>query len=401
MQFFAPKKQARKGRKAFVRTRVPLGERIAALTFVGLLAVTGGVIWIKGQHFDPNLYSLRNDALSSTSNAIEGKQGTLRESNSSNSETASPRPESASSDHNSASEAGIEGESHSESAAESPANSAANSGQPKEPLEIQLPGLKPMSPTEYYSAENLFEKIDGRAPAYLAFGFQQLRTRSFSLEGSAASYVDVYEFRMDTPVNAFGAFAMERDPKGNRLEFAPDGYAGALGFYFRQGTVYVQVIASDQNPKTLEMAKAIAENRAKAIPANNDGLDARRKLPSAGLLPSSVTFIQDNAQGQEFLKNVFQAVYQFEGKELPFFIMSTDQKNALDSWTAYRQFCGKFGGKTSALPDIEGAKLFKAENFGTWKVIYQRGGEIGGVFDAPEAEKAQKFIEQYLKGEIQ
>jgi predicted secreted protein len=50
---------------------------------------------------------------------------------------------------------------------------------------------------------------------------------------------------------------------------------------------------------------------------------------------------------------------------------------------------------------VKGAKIFKAESFGTWKIVYQRGGEVGGVFDAGDAAKARKFVEQYLEGKIQ
>ena len=49
---------------------------------------------------------------------------------------------------------------------------------------------------------------------------------------------------------------LERDPNGKPLSFAKDGYSGEMGFYFRQGNVYVQIIASDQNPKTIEAAQA-------------------------------------------------------------------------------------------------------------------------------------------------
>ena len=396
-----PKQNPRKSRSSFVRTRVPLGERIAGVTIVSLLVAIGAIIGIKGRHFDPNLYSLRTDALKTTAAMVEGKQGTLKE-NSSSAQDGSPnlsdatKPSAAVTSAAPTAAGAASGE-EGDASAPSPSLPAGAAG---EPLEIVISGLKPMGATEFYSPDNLFEKIDGRAPAYLAFNFQQLRNRSFSVEGTAGSYVDVYEFRMDTPINAFGAFAMERDPNGNRLNFAPDGYAGAMGFYFRQGSVYVQVIASDQNARTMEAAKSVAELRAKAIPSDNQGLDARRKLPADGLEASSVTFIQENAQGQEFLKNVFQAVYQFEGKQLPFFIMSTTPTEAAGAWNSFQSFCGKYGGKTTPLPDVNGAKVFKAENFGTWKIVFQREGDIGGVFDASDPDKAQKFIEQYLKGEI-
>jgi hypothetical protein len=44
--------------------------------------------------------------------------------------------------------------------------------------------------------------------------------------------------------------------------------------------------------------------------------------------------------------------------------------------------------------------VFQAESFGTFKVIYQKGGEIGGVFDAEDATQARAFVEQYLAGKL-
>jgi hypothetical protein len=287
-----------------------------------------------------------------------------------------------------------------EGAVEGAAGAAPAPAAKGEPLEIKLAGLKPMSDTEFYSADNLFEKIDGRAPAYLNFNFQNLRCRSFSVVGSAGSFVDVYEYRFDTPVNAFGMFSLERDPKGEPLAFAPDGYASGMGFFFRQGPRYVQVTASDQNAKTLELAKAIAENRAKNLPSDDTGLDARRRLPVTGLDPASVQFVQENAQGQAFLKNVFQASYDFAGKKLPFFLMVTTPADAAAAWKSYLDFSGKYGGTATALPDVNGAKVFMAQNFGTWKVIYQRDGEIGGVFDAADGDQAREFVEKYLAGKL-
>jgi hypothetical protein len=271
----------------------------------------------------------------------------------------------------------------------------------KEPLEVALPGIKPMGDTEFYSSDDLYQKIDGRSPAYQSFNVQQLRCRTFSIDGGGSSYVDVYEYRMDNNVDAFGIFALERDPKGQGLSFAKDGYSGAMGYFFRQGAVYVQIIASDTQPKTVQTAEAIAENRAKVLPADDSGLDGRRALPSAGIVAGSIAFTQDNAQGQDFLKNVFQATYDFEGKKLTYFIMATDPSAAASAWKSYYDFSGKYGGKATQLPDVGGAKVFQAQNFGTYKVIYQRAGQLGGVVDAQEPKAAVDFVTQYLQGKIQ
>ena len=204
---------------------------------------------------------------------------------------------------------------------------------------------------------------------------------------------------MDSAISAFGIFALERDPKGRPLDFAPDGYSGEMGYFYRQGAVYVQIITSDTKTATLALAKAIAENRAKELPADDHGLAGRRKLPADGMIADSVAFVLENAQGQADFKDVFQAKYKFDGAELPFFIMVATPEDAAKAWKSFQDFCGKFG-TVENLPEVEGGKIFSAQVFGKWKVVYQRAGELGGVFDAEDAAKARAFIEKYLRGGV-
>jgi hypothetical protein len=390
-----------KNRRQFVRTKITLVERVASVVCLVLLAAIGGYVLWKGKHFDPALYSVRTESLQTTTNEVKGEDGTAR--------TADVRPElGAVTTPKPAvvvAASGVEAAQTPDASApaEASAEGSAPSGPPikGDPLEVNLPGTTPMSDTEFYGPNNLFEKIDGRAPAYLTFNFQQLRCRSFSVTGAAGSYVDVYEYRFDTPINAFGMFAIERDTNGKKIDFAPDGYSGELGYYFRQGVVYVQIIASDQNAKTMTLAKALAMDRAKNLKADDAGLDGRRQLPSTGLDPATVQFVQENAQGQEFLKNVFQAVYDYKGKKLPFFTMAAKPEEAAAAFKSFQEFCGKYGGTTKSLPDVNGAKIFSAENFGTYKVVFQRNGQIGGVFDADDIDKGRQFVEEYLRGELQ
>ncbi len=371
-------------RKAFKRTKIPATERAISLAIMGLLGGIGAAVWVAGRTFDPALYSVKLESLKSTEGTVEGKSGTLRTS----APTAGPAVARAAEPSGMAAGApdGYE------EAAATPAPAAATSGEP-----LEIPGATPMGPTEFYSPDTLYEKINGRAPAYLDFRVQQLRCRSFTVPDSAGSYVDLYEYRMDSPVNAFGIFALERDPAGKPLDFAPDGYAGDMGFFFRQGNRYVQVIASDQKPATLALARSLAEGVAKSIPVDDAGLGARKRLPSEGLVPGSFEYTEDNALGQDFLKEVFQATYDHEGKKIRFFLMVTTPEAAAKAWDSFLAFSGRYGGKAEALPDIAGAKVFQAQNFGKWRLVYQRGGELGGVIDAEDPAAARAFLEKILQ----
>jgi len=374
------------GRKEFVRTRVPKAESLASAVILLLLVAIGYALYRKGQHFDPHLYEVRTESLKTTALAVEGKAATAPTGTRvATTEAAKP--------------AGEEGYGYGEAGPESGSASTPKPAKKGEPLEITLAGTKPMGDTEFYNSDNLYEKINGRAPAYQAFNVQQLTCRAFSLKAAPDSYVDVYEYRFDTPVNAFGMFALERDPKGKPLDFVADGYAADMGYFFRQGAIYVQIIASDTKPATMDIARSIAIIRAQKLPPDDSGLAGRRKLPTKGLIGESISYVAENAQGLAALKDVFQAKYQYDGAELPFFIMVTTPEDAAKAWQSFQGFCNQFG-TAEILPDVGSAKLFRAEVFGKWKVVFQREGELGGAFDAADAAKAQAFVESYLRGEL-
>ncbi len=385
------KKYGGGGRKEFVRTRVSIVERISSIVILLLMVATGFVIWHKGKVFDPNLYAVRTEALKSTATAVAGKNGTVP-TTAETTPVAVKIPKPVAEKSAGTEEPALEGGAEGATAAPKPTAKG-------EPLEISLTGTKPMSDTEFYTADSLYEKIDGRAPAYQNFNVVALRCRSFALNAAPGSYVDVYEYRFDNPVDAFGMFALERDPKGKPLEIVADGYAADMGYFFRQGAVYVQIIASDMKPETLAKAKSIADIRAKDLPVDDHGLAGRRKLPADGMLADSVAYVPENAQGQSSLKEVFQAKYKFADAEIPFFVMVASADDAAKAWQSFQDFCGKFGA-TENLPDVNGAKIFRAQVFGKWKVVYQRAGELGGAFDAADGDQARAFIEKYLRGEI-
>jgi hypothetical protein len=117
------------------------------------------------------------------------------------------------------------------------------------------------------------------------------------------------------------------------------------------------------------------------------------------MIADSVSFVPENAQGQSAFKDVFQAKYKFDGAEIPFFIMVTTPDDAAKAWKGFQGFCAQFG-KVENLPDASGGKIFSAQVFGKWKVIYQREGELGGAFDVENLDKARAFVEKYLRGEV-
>src|SRR5580700_4849013 len=151
------KKYGSGGRKQFVRTRVPLAETISGAVILVLLVVIGVAVYHKGKVYDPNLYAVRPDSLKGTAAPVEGKNVTApstppaTEAKSVSTETpqsTAPSSENSPPAGEGAGEGGGGGEG-------SPATAATPKPVIKnEPLEISLPGTKPMSDTEFYNSDN-------------------------------------------------------------------------------------------------------------------------------------------------------------------------------------------------------------------------------------------------------
>ncbi len=63
-------------------------------------------------------------------------------------------------------------------------------------------------------------------------------------------------------------------------------------------------------------------------------------------------------------------------------------------------FCGKYGGKAPPFPTSTAPRFSRRQNFGTYKVIFQRGGQIGGVVDAHGRQSRARFRHPVPAGPI-
>lgn len=349
--------------KAFRRTSISLQEQAIGGVLIALLLLIGGGIAFKGTHYDPTTYTGDPGAMESTRLAVEGKAATLRES-------ADLR--------------------NYEQAAPTAANPAA------EAIPVLVEGLVPMGPTERYDADSLFEKINGRAPAYLAYNFQSLTSRSFSISSAPGEYIDIYLFRMDTPLNAFGIFSAERDPTGTPLPFAADGYLSEMGLFMRAGAVYVQTLASSTSPEVMRLAEEATRALSAFLPANDTGLEGRLLLPQAGQVPGTLTYISDNAYGQAALSGVFEAGYDWNGTRFTVFAQSTpDTDTARANWDSLRRFFTQYGSLETPASTGE-IELFVADMFGEWTLTALHGPALLGIVNASDPAAARAFLDQLL-----
>ena len=119
---------------------------------------------------------------------------------------------------------------------------------------------------ETFNADNLFEKIDGRAESFIDYSVRGMAYADFHPTGDDSADVQVYIFEMGNTLKALGKYAAEKPEELKLLPIGSEGYAAAGSTIFYSGPYYTQVVATSDAAKfadfALELARRIAAKQA-------------------------------------------------------------------------------------------------------------------------------------------
>ena len=246
---------------------------------------------------------------------------------------------------------------------------------------------------EVFNRDNLYERINGAAPLFLENNFQEMTSMEYT---QGDQYITLQVYRHATPEDAFGMYASERSSEmifysGIGGEAQGDGY----GLYFFAADFYVKMMASEENEAINETMKTIAGEFSKKIAPEAAYPAAFAFFPKEGLIPHTESYITQNYIGHEFLKPVYVANYEQEGKSFQAFVIDAQTtEKARQLLKDYFQFTRQTAAFT------EGNLWIKDRYNGTIPVVW-KGQYLVGAFDEngadfPEAIYAflNRFLEQ-------
>jgi hypothetical protein len=164
-----------------------------------------------------------------------------------------------------------------------------------------------------FLTDNLFELIDGAAPAYFKFGFVALAHACYKVRGIDLT-VDIYD--MDTPLQAFGIYAAERDSDGKAVPVGASGVAGETYLDFFQGRYYVKIESTGSKDKEMAslMMRDTAEVVSKRIRSDKSFPEELDILPDAGRLPWTRGYEPKAPLAMESLAPAVKAGYRTAAK---------------------------------------------------------------------------------------
>jgi hypothetical protein len=258
-------------------------------------------------------------------------------------------------------------------------------------------GFETLSKAESYNADNLYEKIDGKAPLYLEAGFKELSTQRFVSINDRSLWMELYAYDMGNVKNAFSVYSVQRRADSEVFPPLRFAYKTSNALYFVHGKYYIEIVGASESG---ELSKAIAEV-ARKIQANlaidhDTGIAELAFFPQENLVSDSFKLYIVNAFGFEKLTNIFTARYQVGNETITAFISKrADAKNAETIAESYRNFMIENGAviKSTTSKALEGKVM---DFYGTTEIVFTVGPFVAGIHEAENQQASEKLAEIFI-----
>jgi hypothetical protein len=169
----------------------------------------------------------------------------------------------------------------------------------QEYLNCQLvPGWQQSGTKREYTADNLYEYMDGNAESYLLYGFARMQGITCTSD-EKKFVIDVSE--MEDPDLAYGMFASNRDPNQPIAKIAMGGQVQPRRASFAKGKYYVEIAASPDgdHAASLQVFVSKMETLLEGRSTPPEALDwfPKENLDSVRLVPESVLGLKQLKRG--------------------------------------------------------------------------------------------------------
>ena len=198
----------------------------------------------------------------------------------------------------------------------------------------QLSGWTIDKTVEVYHPDNLYDRINGAAPGYILFNFNELTAFEYikNKNDHDSPYISVQVYRHATDEDAFGIYAAERPSESNYLTVGAQGYQEGSMLNFFVDRLYVKIESPFDDEDVMNAITQIAKEFGLNVNPQPVFPKQLQRFPSENKIEHSESYIATGFLGHEFLSNAFVVKYILEGKKYQLFIIdagSTELANAM------------------------------------------------------------------------
>jgi len=233
-----------------------------------------------------------------------------------------------------------------------------------------VPGWTQKGDVRSYSADNLFEYMDGNAEGYLLYGFQSMQGATCE-KGDVTFVIDVSDF--GDPDSSYGMFSANRDPRQPYARLGMGGQVVQRRMIFAKGKYYVEIAANPEGNHTAalnEWANALE----KTTEGSSDPPAALAWFPTEKL--QGLRLVPESVLGIRLLSRGYAAQYEF-GKA---FVVT--EASAAAATVLMEKLRQRFGETTPARVADE---AFQANDKYLGRVcLFRKGEHVGGYANVAE-----------------
>jgi hypothetical protein len=239
-----------------------------------------------------------------------------------------------------------------------------------------------------FTADNLYERINGRAELYLAYDVVSLTTATFEDKTDIGRFIELSVFDMGNPTNAFGIFSVERFQGDPPLDLGRMGYLSDSNAYIWKGKYYITIVVSDSTEEFEQLSLDLASKVTAALIDSGERVWGLSALPQEHLINDSVQYFKVDALGLDFIQNTYTAEYlKGETTIKAFLSQQTNPDDALDLVERYEEYSQEYGqGFKRRIKN--GAEFVLCDMGGTFDVVFRKGRIVGGVISVNHQVKA-------------
>jgi len=311
------------------------------LLLIGLLPLTAGVLYFKGQKYDPALIDFKAAVRQEVTGSVASTQ-------------------------------------------------AIQESQPL-PVVQDIAGFRKLGETRRYTKENLYEHVDGHAEYFISAGFQGLTVTEYIAAGSKAAQaeIQVEVFDMGKSIQAFGVLADEAGENPPPVSLGTMGYKTSNGVNYIKGRYYVKISAFSPNTPVIKFAKGLADT----LSTGQDSFQVFSKFPDIGKVEKS-RFAKEGYRGLDFLHNVIEREYSTGSGKIKVALMAGSEHEVRSLLSSLLDYFGKSGMRYEKT-ERGGTEVYKVMDKyeGNWFLIRSRDA-VFGVFGTDDEEILEFFMKE-------
>jgi len=255
-------------------------------------------------------------------------------------------------------------------------------------------GFKELSKAETYSPDNLYEKINGKAPLYIESGFVKLFTQRFISKEDESLWMELFVYDMANTRNAFSVYSVQRRADADILSlFHPSfGYRTDNALYFIHGKYYIESVGSSESAQLFKAITEVARKITRELAVDKVTEIAELSLfPGENAVVGSAKLYLADAFGFDGLTDTFVRQYKLGDETITAFLSKRpDATDAEVVAASYLNFLIENGAKTkkAANKSLEGKVL---DFYNTTEIVLSTGPFVVGIHEAENQHSAEEL----------